>query len=309
MCSDWISGDILSHVGGVADIQKVSASSATEIDVLRIDSLPRLIQGVGYLKHRTYPGNTYLRGQRSLYNGTIEPTLFRGNRDFSSLGRKINKLIEETSDWQCGHSDHNTTVCSEILAHARRSTRGLFKAGVPRYATEPLLQHYGIRTRWIDVVDNLWVALWFACHKFVRTKEHIHVVRRNISDGDDEYVYVITVAVPWGATERRPGFYSHDNGVHVIDLRKAVPSFYLRPHAQHGLLVKPRSSGSDLQFGALQIPLVQALEWLGSSVLLSPFGLYPPASVDTGYRNFLDYIKDIDVPRALGYVDVIGPGY
>jgi len=57
---------------------------------------------------------------------------------------------------------------------------------------------------------------------------------------------------------------------------KAVPSFYLRPHAQHGLLIKPQSNDSEMQLAALQIPLPRALEWLGSSVLLSPFGLYPP---------------------------------
>ena len=25
-----------------------------------------------------------------------------------------------------------------------------------------LLQHYGYRTTWLDVVDNLWTAIWFA---------------------------------------------------------------------------------------------------------------------------------------------------
>jgi hypothetical protein len=33
------------------------------------------------------------------------------------------------------------------------------------FSHEPLLQHYGLATTWIDLVDNIWVALWFACHK------------------------------------------------------------------------------------------------------------------------------------------------
>jgi hypothetical protein len=171
------------------------------------------------------------------------------------------------------------------------------------------LQHYGIRTRWIDVVDNIWVALWFACHKFMRVNEHIHVVRRNVADGGEDFVYIVTVTMPGMMSERRPGFYTSDDGTRVIDLRKAVPSFYLRPHAQHGLLVRPHKENGVLDLAALQIPLVRALEWLGSSVLLSPFGLYPPATVDGGYRRLLDYVKYMDVDQLLGHIDVIGPGY
>jgi hypothetical protein len=134
-------------------------------------------------------------------------------------------------------------------------------------------------------------------------------VRRNVADGGEDFVYIITITIPGRMAERRPGFYRYDDGTRVIDLRKAVPSFYLRPHAQHGLLIRPRANHGTLQLAALQIPLVRALEWLGSSVLLSPFGLYPPASVDVGYRRLLDHIKYVDVNRSLGYIDIIGPGY
>jgi hypothetical protein len=309
MLSDWASQDVLGRIGAAPEVDTVRTSAGTEVDVLRIESLSRLVQAVGYLKYRAPSGNSYLRGQLSLYGGTVEPTLLRGIRDVSSLERQINQLIGAAADWKCEHPDHSSTVCSEVLPPAPKSSRRLFKAGVPRYAAEPLLQHYGIRTRWIDVVDNIWVALWFACHRFIRVNEHIHVVRRNIADGGEDFVYIITVTVPGRMAERRPGFYRYDNGTRVIDLRKAVPSFYLRPHAQHGLLIRPRVNHGALQLAALQISLVRALEWLGSSVLLSPFGLYPPASVDVGYRRLLDYIKYVDVNRSLGHIDVIGPGY
>jgi hypothetical protein len=180
---------------------------------------------------------------------------------------------------------------------------------VPRYAAEPLLQHYGLRTRWLDVVDNLWVALWFACHRFVQADEHIHVVRRNIADGGEEYVFIVTVGLQEEMTEVQPGLYRSPTAARVIDLRKAVPSFYLRPHAQHGLLIRPLGDVGELQLAAFEVPLSRALEWLGSSVLLSPFGLYPPASVDVGYRRLLNRLKEIRVPPALGHINVIGPGY
>lgn len=305
----WVGRDILSRIGEKADVRAVETTAGTKIDVLRIESVPRLVQAVGYLKYRNNRGNSYLRGQQSLYDGTVQPTLLRGTRTAHDLTAQINEFIATTSGWHCAHQDHHVAVCPEVLAQGPRSARRLFTAGVPRYAAEPLLQHYGIRTRWLDLVDNLWVALWFACHTFVRSKEHIHVVRRNVADGGGDSVYVITVTVPGTAAERRPGFYRYEDGVTVIDLRKAIPSFYVRPHAQHGLLIKPLKDSGEMELAALQIPLPWALEWLGSSVLLSPFGLYPPASVDVGYHNFLDAVKEIDVPRPLGCIDVIGPGY
>jgi hypothetical protein len=309
MRSDWVSYDVLGRIGEAPEVDTVHTTADSAVDALRIESLSRLVQAVGYLKYRAPDGNSYLRGQPSLYRGTVEPTLFRGVRDVSSLERQLNKLIGAAADWKCEHPDHSPTVCSEILAPAPKSSRRLFKAGVPRYAAEPLLQHYGIHTRWIDVVDNVWVALWFACHRFIRVNEHIHVVRRNVADGGEDFVYIITITTLGKMMERRPGFYRCDDGTRVIDLRKAIPSFYLRPHAQHGLLIRPQADQGEFQLAALQIPLARALEWLGSSVLLSPFGLFPPASVDVGYRRLLDYIKYQDVNQSLGYIDIIGPGY
>lgn len=307
--SDWITRDVLSRVGEAPGVQTVRTPAGTDIDTLRIESLSRLVQAVGYLKYRSPSASSYLRGQASLYDGAVEPTLLRGVVNPSFREQELRKLIETSNDWACTHPDHSPTVCPEVLAPAPRSSRRLFRAGVPRYAAEPLLQHYGIRSRWLDVVDNLWVALWFACHSFVRVSQHIHVVRRNLADGGEDHVYVVTVTVPGEMAERRPGFYRSGDGTRVIDLRKAVPSFYLRPHAQHGLLIRPRPGDGALQLAALQIPLGRALEWLGSSVLLSPFGLYPPASVDGGYRRLLDYIKYTDPHPSLGFIDAIGPGY
>ena len=47
-----------------------------------------------------------------------------------------------------------------------------------RTVFEPLIQHYGVKTPYIDLVDNIWVALWFALHQ--ATSETIN---------SHEYVY------------------------------------------------------------------------------------------------------------------------
>ncbi len=109
-----------------------------------------------------------------------------------------------------------------------------------------------------------------------------------------------------------PG-YSIGDQSRIVDLRYAVPSVYLRPHAQHGVLVAPVKlmPGDD---GALtqrvaayiEITLNDALAWLGSGVMTSPFVLFPPAASDHGFRRLLDYASD--PPAELGAVKIYGPG-
>ena len=78
---------------------------------------------------------------------------------------------------------------------------------------EALCQHYGLRTRCIDLVDNIQTALWFAYDRsFIKDD------REQRFDEDVGYVYVI--AVP-----------NDDTKVKIIDLREK-PSNFLRPHTQ-----------------------------------------------------------------------------
>src|SRR3954470_4149117 len=112
----------------------------------------------------------------------------------------------------------------------------------PEYTFEPLLQHYGIRTRWLDLVDNFWTALWFACQEARSTGEldqYLH-----FSPSPKEYAYVILMQ---GGAERldpeRPGQIISDQTT-IIDLRRSAPSTYLRPHAQHAMLMCRNSHDS-----------------------------------------------------------------
>jgi hypothetical protein len=172
-----------------------------------------------------------------------------------------------------------------------------------------------LRTRWIDVVDNIWGALWFACHDMYVPKSHgafdfMHVVRRSIGERVRRYAYIIVVKVLGAPETIDSGLFKHAGSGRVIDLRMAAPSLYLRPHAQHGLLIRPwQDDASNLKITAFQIPMPQALAWLGESVLLSPFGLYPPATVDQGYAHLITKSRSLDIPSILGSVTMIGPGY
>lgn len=242
--------------------------------IFQVPDTHTLIQAAGYLKHVRGTKNSelvYFRGESRLYQ-SLPPTAFRGITSRSAVSNAINRI--RTAVAQFG--------------------RPLNATG--SYAHEALLQHYGLKTTWIDVVDNVWVALWFACHNARSVgpcNEYLHFERRSARD-PNEKAYVLLIAADAVASDvRSPGLYAGSN-TELIDLRIAAPSVFLRPHAQHGLLL--RCKGTQVQRpvdysqqirGILEINLSDALEWLGNSTALSTHSLFPPPSFDSGYENLL----------------------
>ena len=112
--------------------------------LLHVETPHALIQAAGYLKHTAEPWERVLfRGQDTLYN-TLRPSLYRG---ISS---------------QSTQASRNARVKQIVIVFSESA--GIFD-NIPDYAHEGLLQHYGIQTSWLDVVDNVWVAIWFAVHR------------------------------------------------------------------------------------------------------------------------------------------------
>lgn len=254
--------------------RKATINSQGQV-IFQVRDTHTLIQAAGYLKHvrgSTESELVYFRGESKLYEA-LPPTAFRGissQRGKSNAIDRINKTIKKFS-------------------RPLNSTRS--------YAHEALLQHYGLRTTWIDLVDNIWVALWFACHNARSvgpSGEFMHFERRVPRTDPTGKAYILLVAADAAAPDRnQPGLYVGEN-TELIDLRIAAPSIFLRPHAQHGLLM--RQKGDTVQRpaeyskqvrGILEIDLENALEWLGNSTALSVHSLFPPPSYDNGYKNLL----------------------
>lgn len=234
-----------------------------------------LIQAAGYLKHVHGSKKSeliFFRGESRIYP-TLPPTAFRGiatKRSESSAVRRINTAISHFS-------------------------RPL--SATPSYAHEALLQHYGLKTTWIDLVDNIWVALWFACHQAHSAGpcgEYLHFERRIPRTDATCKAYILLVAADVAAPDlTRPGLYLGPN-TELIDLRIAAPSVFVRPHAQHGLLMRMKGNHAQrpLEYssqvrGVLEIDLSDALEWLGNSTALSTHSLFPPPAYDNGYSALL----------------------
>ena len=88
---------------------------------------------------------------------------------------------------------------------------------------------------------------------------------------------------------------------YTIDLRKALPSTFLRPCSQHGWVV--RGIKDDFDFNTnicciIRINVDLAKQMLGSGTLLSQENFFPDENVDQGYNILLQRQKDSRIETA-----------
>lgn len=285
--SDPVSVEYISTISGI-------------IPVYSIKSFHSLTQFIGYGKYINKSfGNVYLRGQTSLYDGYMSPSVLRKEKVCGS-----NPTVKDKADAATANTvKHLPIKCerriSEYKRHINESTKGTSHfSGWDKDVIEPLLQHYGVKTHWLDIVDNTWIALWFALHKanstIVDGREYIHMYENSA----DEYGYIFLIGCDAIKEDPyRPGVYKSDNTV-MVDLRKAIPSFFLRPHAQHALMIRKRSNifddfadYTDRIIGIAKISVADGLKWIGQTGLLSVQSLFPPPYYDSGYANLLNEYK------------------
>jgi hypothetical protein len=256
-------------------------SNKLKIPVITATNFHVLNRIVGYAKYINGPeGNIYFRGQSELYDACF-PSLLRGitrQGGLQTRGSKLKVLLKMIKEQVHALSQ----VDDEFL--------------------EPLMQHYGIATRWIDLVDNVWVALWFGLHDYRSVyhrhkssqsnpylRDYVHVAKRKAG-----YLYLLLIHSD-AVQNSKPGYYVGKE-TKVVDLRTACTSIFLRPHAQHGLLVFSRGSNlADHDYykrtvGIVKIAVPDALAWIGEGNLLTHANMYPSPVFDTGYHFLLDSV-------------------
>ncbi len=148
----------------------------------------------GFIKNHTTDCEVYFRGEPGNYAHVV-PSLFRDNgsplTDNAVIKNRYKAYME---------------LKNEVYEH--------FQKRVSRFKKEDidnLFQHYGIKSPVIDMVDNIYIAIWFA------------------QDGNTSgygYIRLIQTASP---------------DLAVSDLRKNHSSLSLRLHTQHGLIAKKKS--------------------------------------------------------------------
>ena len=182
----------------------IKMSSGKSIKVYQIEDAHKLIQFIGYAKYKNKEkGNVYYRGQTNLYDGTMVPSCYRGKSNYDLITNNLNAITNTIIRNNKSFKDYDKNILV------------------------PILQHYGIKTNWIDLVDNIWVALWFALHE---TKARTIDKRDYIlyQDTKQDFAYIVLMGSDAKKESSVGGIYN-GKGTTLVDLRKATPSFYLRP--------------------------------------------------------------------------------
>ena len=253
--------------------EEMKLACGGKINVYQIEQVHDLTQFIGFGKYKNNQiGNVYYRGQTSLYDGSLVPSLYRGKSHSEVINHKyntrINKIIKNVKSF----NDYN---------------RELF---------EPLIQHYGIKTPYIDIVDNIWGALWFALHqaktKSINSHEYVYYYKNT-----NEFSYIILMVSDAKDETEQFGVYRGDKTT-LVDLRKAAPSYFIRPHAQHAYMIRKNEytpyDYTDLIVGIAKIPTKLGFEWLGNNEFLTVSSLFPAAYFDSGYALMLKKYPEED---------------
>lgn len=184
------------------------------------------------------------RGQTQNYEGMV-PSLFRPPSDRTS----VQDLLDAESEFV-------DRIQSEL--ELRRFERDNLGA---------LLQHYGLRSSWIDLVDNLWVSVWFATH-CTRNKSG-NTSNYQLREDNNGWIYFISPQ----AGPSKPK---------CLDLRKAHQGLSLRLHTQHGWALKGANNSIDdlnqYVVATVEFPIYEA--WHLSGYLGSEEFLFPPKRLD-----------------------------
>ena len=97
-----------------------------------------------------------------------------------------------------------------------------------------VLQHYGFKTPWLDVVRNLYTAIWFATHDLSDCGRHF-VAKRTKSD------------FCWISFYRRK-FGTENKCLLVKDISAHHSSTHLRPHTQHGVSLAMQADDAKIPY-------------------------------------------------------------
>ncbi len=305
-----------STVSGSSFIHDFKFNNGHTVPLYEVTTTAAFNQLIGHAKvDNAHYGNVYYRGVNGLFDNVMPSIMRKRTSGTADDLNKILKAINENTYFVESLKLRKTIVPKIYADYYRNKEITRFN----RYCIEAVLQHYAGYTRFIDVVDNHWVALWMGLQKFIthgRGHKYCVCQKRELSIGTlyemlkksecpvlglknniDIYEYIMLMAMPYASKKIECGIIETDELVEV-DLRKSLPSFYLRPHAQHALVIRRREKQNINQTASyydmasqviaiLRVRIDYAARWLGEGTLLSQANLFPSPSVDQGYNNLL----------------------
>ena len=240
----------------------------SDIPIFSVGTIHEFNQLVGYVKYKNAANGTVLyRGQPKDYLA-LKPSGGRGN------GCVSNKLISKIAEDK--HLQHYLGLDNSEIIGWEKYQEIMISA---------VLQHYGANTNCMDFVDNHWCALWFGLYRFdSRTQSYIK--RKD----NDSSLYIYLYLADTNCSSIHGTYIGEDT--YTVDLRKALPSYFLRPASQHGWVVcwKDAEKCKDYAENVLcviEVKVGDANSWIGSGLLLTPENFFPDFSTDDGYKVLL----------------------
>jgi hypothetical protein len=211
---------------------------------LEIDHPAGAVRFIGEAKKKLRGDRVFLRGQVQQHCAML-PSLFRGKTANADAMKEAEK----------------------DLANRVRET-----IQVRRFDREDLpalLQHYGFRTSWLDAVDNLFVAAWFASNEVKTEREFIQ-----ISPSAAEYGWLFLISSRHGSEQLRH-----------VDLRVKHHPLSARPHVQHGISLARKDPKEydlrDFVVGTIRIPI---RNYTTTGTLFQDSFLFPDLDADHTLR-------------------------
>ena len=242
---------------GVKLVKMIQFLNGPLVPMYDVSTISGLNQLIGFAKfvNRDY-GELYYRGVNKIFNNVL-PAIMRNRKsgEARDLTRLVNRLYSDTQ--------FRNSLKLEL---PNLKDKGVNKNTVNRnnkYIIEGVLQHYSGSTRFLDIVDNHWVALWMGLNQYEelgksnlysrykkRVIPQIDYLERITSffaednaarpsslleiskamsvpkeELDRYYLYILLIAAPNSLIEQKPGTYENEDFA-LVDLRKALPSFF-----------------------------------------------------------------------------------
>ena len=141
-----------------------------------------------------------------------------------------------------------------------------------------VLQHYGIKTPWLDVVRNLYTAIWFASHDLMGI-------------GMNGETKPTSGQYGWISVYRRRN--SSSKKLFVKDLSNYHSSRHLRSHTQHGMSiamqpdedVQPHQCQDFNRYRIAQIRIPIEKKWSLYGHMYSSAFMFPPHDLDDSLKR------------------------
>ena len=217
-----------------------------DVEWLEVNDPTQLANFVAFCKARGR--RIYLRGQHSRHLQLL-PSLFREPGDHQARWRAYKAFL-------------------------RRLPAGVKGSRFRRRNFGAVLQHYGFRTSWLDVVDDLHAAVWFALNSATMIGEGQTYHHTNSHNG-----WIAVISVP--------------REVRHQDLRETQSSRNTRCHAQQGWSVAMqydnapeyhrRQDFAEYVVGTVRIP--NSDKWHLTGFMASQSYLFPSEEMDDTYRQ------------------------